>query len=285
MRATADEAQEYWRDQLAAWAIPERITAAVADSPWRLPIGTFARRAQRQIAAASGFSYEKAAAALDPPGSVLDVGAGAGAASLPLAASTTELTAVDTSEAMLAELTGLAQPLGLRVHTVIGAWPEVAEAVPVADVVVCHHVFYNVPDLTAFALALHGHARRRVVVELTARHPMSALNPLWKVMHDLERPEGPTAEDAANVLRSRGLRPNAQAWRRLASPEYPSFAELLAATRQRLCLPSERDDELTEALLELGVDPERPYDLPAPDDRVVTLWWDVQPGPLSTQDT
>jgi SAM-dependent methyltransferase len=271
----AGEAQTRWRDQLASWAIPERITAAAADSPWRLPTGTFARRAQRQIAAATGFSYEKAADALDPPGSVLDVGAGAGAASLPLAARTTELTAVDTSEAMLATLTELAQPLNLRLHTVIGAWPDVADTVAPADVVVCHHVLYNVPDLKDFALALHDHARRRVVIELTARHPMAALNPLWRVMHDLDRPDGPTAEDAADVLRECGLSPNAHAWPRPPRPEYPSFAELLTATRQRLCLPPERDDELTEAMLELGVDPQHPYDLPAPDERVVTLWWDA----------
>jgi hypothetical protein len=151
----------------------------------------------------------------------------------------------------------------------------VADAVAPADVVVCHHVLYNVPDLSEFALALHSHARRRVVIELTARHPLVALNPLWRVMHDLDRPEGPTAQDAAQVLRECGLSPNTHAWPRPPRPEYPSFTELMAATRQRLCLPPERDDELAEAVLELGVDPEHPYDLPAPDDRVVTLWWDL----------
>jgi SAM-dependent methyltransferase len=274
MSNAADEAQAYWRDQLAGWAIPERITAAVADSPWRLATGTFARRAQSQIANASGFSYETAFAALDPPGSVLDVGAGAGAASLPLAPRTTELTAVDANEAMLASLTELAQPLGLPVRTAVGSWPRVASTVPVADVVVCHHVLYNVPDLADFALALHGHARRRVVVELTARHPLGALNPLWRVMHDLDRPDGPTAEDAVAVLRSVDLAPAARYWARPPRPEYPSFAELLSVTRQRLCLPPEREGELESALLDLGVDPTHPRDLPPPDDRVATLWWD-----------
>jgi hypothetical protein len=36
-----------WRDDLAAWAIPGHITAAVADSPWVLPRQVFARRADR----------------------------------------------------------------------------------------------------------------------------------------------------------------------------------------------------------------------------------------------
>jgi hypothetical protein len=33
-----------WREDLAAWAIPEHITAAVAESPWVLPRQVFAPR-------------------------------------------------------------------------------------------------------------------------------------------------------------------------------------------------------------------------------------------------
>ena len=73
-----------WRTELAAWAIPEHIISAVADSPWVLPRQVFARRADRLAAAPAGPSFQRAWAALDPPGSVLDVGSGAGAACLPL---------------------------------------------------------------------------------------------------------------------------------------------------------------------------------------------------------
>ena len=54
--------------------------------------------------APGGASYDRERAALDPPGSVLDVGAGAGAACLPLASRTTALTAVDTDDGMLTRL-------------------------------------------------------------------------------------------------------------------------------------------------------------------------------------
>ena len=90
-----------WRADLAAWAIPGHITAAVADSPWVLPRQVFARRADRVRAAPAGPSYQRAWAALDPPGSVLDVGSGAGAACLPLLPRATSLTAVDTDAGML----------------------------------------------------------------------------------------------------------------------------------------------------------------------------------------
>jgi len=78
LRPMLTELLDGWRRDLAAWAIPEEITAAVAESPWVLPRQVFARRADRVRAAPAGPSFQRAWAALDPPGSVLDVGAGAG---------------------------------------------------------------------------------------------------------------------------------------------------------------------------------------------------------------
>src|SRR5207302_224166 len=95
------------------------------------------------------------------------------------------------------------------VTTIEGAWPDVADRAPGGDVVVCHHVVYNVPDLVSFAQRLTDHAWRWVVVELTAQHPMSVLNDLWQHFHGLTRPTTPTAdgerrdERAAVPLRGR----------------------------------------------------------------------------------
>src|ERR1700730_6534843 len=65
-----------WRDDLAAWAIPEHISAAVTESPWVLPRQVFARRADRLRDHPAGPSCDRAREALDPPGSLLDGGAG-----------------------------------------------------------------------------------------------------------------------------------------------------------------------------------------------------------------
>jgi SAM-dependent methyltransferase len=91
-----------WREDLAAWAIPEHITAGVAESPWVLPRQVFARRADRLRRDPGGPSFERAWEALDPPGSVLDVGAGAGGR-VPAAGPphVTALTAVDADDEML----------------------------------------------------------------------------------------------------------------------------------------------------------------------------------------
>ena len=80
--------------------------------------------------------------------------------------------------------------------------------------VTCHHVLYNVADLGPFVAELTSHARRLVVVELTARHPLSGLNPLWERFHGLVRPTVPTAYDALAVLEELGLAPGHEIWSR-----------------------------------------------------------------------
>jgi SAM-dependent methyltransferase len=270
-----------WRSDLAAWAIPEHITSAVAESPWVLPGQVFVRRADRIAAAPTGPSYDRALAALDPPGSVLDVGSGAGAACLPLLPRCTALTAVDTRQDMLDLLAERAAAAGVRTRLLAGQWPDVAALAGTADVVTCHHVLYNAPDIEPFLAALTGAARRVVVVELTQAHPLISLNPLWLRFHGLVRPERPTADDVLAVLAAMGLRASSQRWSRPASRDYGSFAELTDVSRRRLCLPPERADDVAAALTDLGVDPGRPVDLGTSGRDLVTIWWGGIPNDLA----
>jgi SAM-dependent methyltransferase len=270
-----EERLERWRTDLAAWAIPEHITAAVAESPWVLPRQVFARRADRASATPSGPSYQRAWAALDPPGSVLDVGSGAGAASLPLLPRATSLTAVDTDGGMLARLSERSAAAGVTARAVLGRWPDAAAEAGPADVVTCHHVIYNVPEIRPFVTALTGNARRQVVAEMTAQHPLVSLNELWLRFHGLRRPVAPTAGDLIQILEAMGLRPGHETWRRPGGRDYASFDEMVDVTRRRLCLPPERAAEVAAALAESGIDPEDPEDLGSSGRDVVTLWWNV----------
>ena len=263
-----------WHEDLAAWAIPEHITAAVADSPWVLPRQVFARRADRLRRDPGGPSFERAFEALDPPGSVLDVGSGVGAACLPLAPRITTLTAIDADDEMLGLLAGRAGEAGLAARTVHGRWPDIGGQVGPADVVTCHHVVFNVPDLGPFLDALTAHARRRVVVETAAAHPLTSLNPLWLRFHGLKRPEGPTAADTIAILAAMGSNPGHTEWSRPAAADYRSMAELVEVTRRRLCLPPERAGEVEAALLELGINSGQPGDLGSSGRDVVTIWWE-----------
>jgi SAM-dependent methyltransferase len=268
-----------WYDQLGGWGIPDDILAAAPVEPWSFPTQVFAHRAQEQSAAPTGPSYRRAREALPPGGSVLDVGSGAGAASLPLAGLASRITAVDTDPAMLAALAELAAPHpGLSLELVTGRWPDVAGEVSPADVVVCHHVLYNARELKPFVEALSSHALRRVVVEITEHHPLEPMNPLWARFHGLTRPEGPTAEDAAAAIASLGWAVSVERRDGPAMHVYESFPEMVAFHRRRLCLPASADPEVAGALRELGVDPEHPVGLGA-GRPLVTLWWDTAAGP------
>ena len=162
---------------------------------------------------------------------------------------------------MLAAFAGLASQRGIKHHEVEGLWPDVAGEVDPADVVVCHHVLYNVGDLVPFVVALTSHARRRVVVEITADHPQALVNPLWERFHGIVRPTRPTAADAGAVLRDLGLDVAVEEFDAPPRWHEHDWDELVAFTRRRLCLPAERDPEVAAAL-----------ELPGPR-QLVTLWW------------
>lgn len=272
MGAAADR----WRQDLASWAIPEDILRAAPESPWSFPVELFSTRADAAGGRLSP-SNERALEALPEGGIVLDVGCGAGAASLPLASRAGRLVGVDQSPGMLEAFGERAERAGVPAEAIEGSWPDTSDRAPVADVVVCHHVAYNAPDLDRFAVALSAHARRRVVVELTETHPMSNLNELWMRFHGLARPSRPTADDAVAVLREVGLDPGRHDWTAATAGGFARREDLVAFTRRRLCLPPERDPDVLEAIAGRIVERDGLYGYP--DRPTVTLWWDAQaPG-------
>jgi len=262
-----------WREQLEAWAIPEEILAAVPDSPWELPVGLFRSRAHQARERPPTPSDREAARWLPAGGTVLDVGAGGGAASLPLAGQAGRLVAVDQSAGMLEAFQAAAAAAGVPAETVHGLWPEVAPRVATADVAVCHDVLYNVQDLEPFARALTEHARHRVVAQLGDRHPLVEEAPLWRRFHQLDRPAGPTADDAEAALRSLGLAVERQDWTAGPRASFATFEDLVAFLRQRLCLPREREAELAAVLASERVEDEHGVRLRRGPRHAVTLSW------------
>ena len=234
---SAKASSERWRLDLESWAIPPAILAAAPASPWVLPRELFARRAELSLSSPSGASFERAWEALAAGGSVLDVGTGAGAACLPLASRATAITVVDSDEGLLSVLSRSADRLGTAVNQVCGRWPDVAGEVEAADVVTCHHVLYNVPDIEPFLAELTVHARRRVVIEMTAVHPLTPLNPLWEHFHGVIRPTAPRAEDVVGLLEAMGVDPSHEIWSPVGEPEYESFEDLVEVTTRGFVFP------------------------------------------------
>ena len=252
-----------WTAELDEWAIPEEIERRAPEPPWGFPVGLWRERDAET--ATDNPSRRRALEALPEGGSVLDVGAGAGAAAFALVPAARQVVAFDQSAGMLEAFAQRAEELGVAHEEIRGTWPGEARRAPVADVVVCHHVFYNAPLLGEFARALGDHARTRVVAELTALHPMTAFNHIWKHLHGLDRPHGPSADSALQVLREAGIDAHMKGWLRDPRP-VRDRTEFVAFVRRRMCVGPERDAEIDELLGD-----ERSIGTR----QVATIWWDI----------
>jgi SAM-dependent methyltransferase len=288
-------ALDRWRTQLEAWAIPAPILAAAPESPWGFPTELFRSRA----AEATGSGVEQspttrlAAQALPQGGSVLDVGCGGGATSLPLSSRAGLLVGLDDQRDMLPGFLRAAAAAGVDARAICAPWPEGAVEVEPADVVVCGHVLYNVAEAGPFLEALDRNARHRVVLEITARHPLAWMSDLWERFHGLRRPQGPTMEDAEAAIREIGVTPHAQSRREAEShPAGGGFArreDAVALVRRRLCLPATRDPEVQAALGSRLREHGGRWSAGPQQQEIVTVWWDppveragVTPPPPTT---
>jgi len=261
---------ERWHHDLQQWGIPQEILDRAPRSPWIHPTESFRPSGDLRT---STPSFQRALEALVAPGSrshptsrpsVLDVGCGGGRASLALVPEAEVLVGVDHQASMLEVFAEEAAARGVVAQTIEGDWPDRAASTPVCDVVVCHHVVFNVSDLVPFVLALTDHAGRRVVLELTHRQPLSNLSAAWQQFWDLERPSSPTATDALEVVRATGVDARAEEFEQ---PDHKGEVtdRDVEHTRIRLCLPADRDPEVREFLEH---QPRRPR-------KVTTIWWDA----------
>jgi SAM-dependent methyltransferase len=252
---------------LSRWAIPDELVAAAPESPYFFDPDVFIRAADEAIARTADTPSDAAArAALPRGGTVLDVGVGAGAAGLALADRAGRVVGVDTSPEMLDAFATRAARLGVQWTVIEGRWPDAASAAPRSEVVVCHHVFYNVADLASFATALTDRAAARVVVELTTVHPLAWMRPYWEALHGRAQPDRPTVDDAVDLVVRLGVDVHQQRWRRQLQMIGENDVDAVARLARRLCLPAARHDELRSVLAER----------PPPQEReVATLWWDT----------
>ena len=251
-----------WRSDLQAWAIPERILARAPESPWIHPVENFTPRGDLHVDVPSRL---RALEALPPGGSVLDIGCGGGRAAFGLVPPAGSVTGVDHQQGMLDVFVSEADARGVECAVHLGDWPAVAGSVPAHDVVTCHHVLYNVQDLRPFLEALSSHARRRVVVEIPLRHPLSSLSSAWRHFWGLDRPQGPAADDALACIRSLGLDANLETFSEPAPARRDITDDDVRHTRVRLCLTADRDEEVRGWLEEN----------PRPGRELAAVWWDV----------
>ncbi len=259
-----DDAAARWTQALQGWGIPEAIVDQAPQTPWIHHAESFRPGGDVFVGTPSRHRALKVLYEVVGAPSLLDVGCGGGRAAFGLVPPASTVVGVDQQQSMLDVFAEEATTRGIRARTILGAWPDIARDVPRCDVVICHHVLYNVPDLVPFVTELTAHAKRRVVIELTLRHPLSKLSDAWKRFWDLERPLSPTAQDALAVVLQLSFRAHYESFLAVDDKSEVSDRDV-EHTRIRLCLPASRDSDVREFLESR---PSAPLEL-------ATIWWDV----------
>jgi SAM-dependent methyltransferase len=164
---------------------------------------------------------------LRPTRTLIDVGAGYGRHTVPLASRLEWVTAVEPSEAMRGRLPDLD-----NLTVVASEWLD-ADVQP-ADLVICCHVLYAAPDAAAFLEKLEAAGTERVFVVLregALRHPAEMLG-AW--------PRQPRLSDAWNLLCQLGIAADLSFWR---SPSVHRYADLDDAAEDCRSMLGERWQE------------------------------------------
>lgn len=249
-----------WRRALGEWAIPQEILDQAPESPWIHPPVLFTVPS----VIADTPSHRAARDVLGESDSILDIGCGGGIAAFAIAESGNTVIGVDHQREMTEMFSNNAAQRQITSATYTGFWSDVEEDIPQADVVVCHHVVYNIPEISAFISSISAHARKRVVIELPTVHPLSNMNTLWKFFWNLDRPSEPTYENFAEAVRECGFTPHTEIWDEIDARTVDAQSAA-AFMRIRLCLPKSRESEVAK---QLETEPFTPR-------KMATVWWDT----------
>ena len=221
-------------------------------------------------------TVEALAGLAGPEATVIDVGAGGGRITIPLARRVREVVAVEPSPAMREVMAEAVAREGSRNLRIVPARWEDANVEP-ADLVFAAHVTYGVRKIAPFLRKLDAKARRYAALVVFADPPQQAVAPFWRFVYGEERRRLPCREEVTAALRELGAEPRrsdlpAQPARPFGSPE-EAFEEL----RRRLFIGrgTPLEERLRQAIAELTI--ERDGQLwivdARPNERSL-IWWD-----------
>jgi SAM-dependent methyltransferase len=136
--------------------------------------------------------------------SILDIGAGGGRYTLPLALECREVIAVEPSEGMRQVLAdGMAAHGITNIRSVNARWPQEANELH-ADIALISHLGYDVEDIGPFLDAMEAAAGRLCVAVLLSQPPPTEADRLWPLVHGVERASLPSLPEFLTLLLARG---------------------------------------------------------------------------------
>ena len=238
-----------WRSMVEARETSGPGNFQAGGSRWEARAERFARLTRGLNASTDPF-IQVLKEALGPADAVLDVGAGAGRYSLPIAPSVARLTAVEPSAGMRANLEEEAARRGITNVAVVATSWEDAEVEP-HDVAFVANVLYFVKDAVGFVEKVHEHANRACFILHRVEERASGLLPLWEQIWGHPRPPEPGALDLYNLLFSLGIRANLRLLPRPAPVVFETGADVMREARQSLELAeadTSHDERIEEFL-------------------------------------
>jgi len=204
----------------------------------------------------------------------IDVGAGGGRYTLPIALLARRVYAVEPSAGMRAAIAEAAQENAIENLDVFDErWPGPSTA-PVADVAFISHVGYDIADIGPFLGEMEAHASRGCVAVLFSRAPISEFAALWAPVHGEERILLPAMGEFITLLFARDATPELR-FLDLPPRVYEDLDSLQRSARRPLWVleGSDKDRRLGEAIRDLAVEVDGGYVLnPTPRRLGVATW-------------
>ena len=215
---------------------------------------------------------------------VLDVGAGVGRYTIPLAKQAARVTAVEPSTGMRGYLEEDARTAGLtNVTVVLSAW-EAANVEP-CDIVLCSHVVYFISGIRAFLEKVRDNARGQVFMAIRTNQRDAALRELWEIVHKEPRVPEPGLMDLYPTLRQvLGVTANVQVVTygggRNPLGRFDSVEDAMPEVRRQLLLAEGSPSESAALvyLRERMVQEDGKWVLPSMTVANAVVWWDNRSG-------
>lgn len=252
LRPTAEEAASAWRTLVIAEREQvERLPNRPNPQDFYAPVAeSFRAEARRR----GDPVLDHLLTLVLPQETWLDVGAGGGRYTLPLALQAQRMYAVEPSSGMREVLRASADKEGIHNLEVFDErWPMPESTVPLADIGFISQVGYDIPEFAAFLDQLETHSRRMCIAVLFERSPIAYFAPLWPRVHGEQRVLLPGLGEFMTLLFARGRRPELKGIR-IPARVFDSLDALCQASRRPLWVGegSSEDQRLSKVIEELA---------------------------------
>ncbi len=260
LRPSLDSVLEAWRDAVEA---DKRQVESLPDRPnpgdFYAPVAEQFRADPRRLGEPA---LEHLRSLVRPDESWLDLGAGGGRFTLPLALLARQVYAVEPSAGMRRVLGSAADAAGIaNIEVFDERWPGPSRC-PVADCGLISQVGYDITDIGPFLDQFEAHVSRMCVAMLFENAPVGDFALLWRPVHGEDRALLPGLREMVTLLFARGRLPEIRLFSS-RRPAFESLAALHAAARRPLWVRegSEQDARLGKAVASMAVETEAGYTL------------------------